>query len=417
MVDIVAITARDVLPGLVAIIGDSRPVCHATTGVTNQKQVGSLTPWFEFFSKGRFRLDPAYDKAVGGSTVQATIAQMQAVIAMSPRPAFAFILTGTNTFNGGGSVASAWADLQTTISMAIAAGIKPIVVLDLPRQQSTFSPGAAAGRRSCHFNQLIRDNASRLGYVHVDLTPVLADPASATGDPLAGLYGDGIHLSQKGAVLAGKEAAAYFAEFGRPYRGYGSARDDWHATDNPLGNLAIGGLMQGSGGSNAGTGSSGTVATGWKNSVNGGTGTAVASVVPRTEGGAGNWQQLVITSSGAAVDVRFLPAVNLTVGFAAGEQYVMEADIEIEAATGLRQITAQLTAYAPGFVVEGRGQYTSPVSTDVFPDGAHSGRFRTPPVLVTSATTYLQPEIDLLTITAGGSATIRIGAVSVRKVG
>jgi hypothetical protein len=402
-------------PGLLGLVGDSRAATYSLSGVTLSKPASGLPTWFEFFSHGRFRLHQDYDKAVGGSTVADAVGQMASLVAVSPRCSHVLILTGTNTFNGSGTATDAWTSMQAVIARALSAGIVPIVVLDLPRQQSTFSPGSSAAFHSMRFNELVRRGVDSIGYTVIDLTPTLADPASATGDPLSGYYADGIHLAHKGAVLAGKEAAAYFTDPGKPYRGFSSAKDIYDATYNTSGNLIGYGLMQGTSGTSTGTGASGTVPTSWKNSINGGTGTSVSSIVARTDGGAGSWWQTVITGSDG-LDIRLIPGTDPTTGFATGDKIVLEADIEVESATTMFKIAAGLTAYGTGLVVKGRGEIAAPTSGQNWPDGSYTGRFICPPATVTSDTIQLRPQFNFVCATGGGSATIRIGAVSLRKV-
>lgn len=405
-------------PAILGLVGDSRNVAFSVSSVTYQKEIALIPTWFEFASKGRFKLATEYCFAVGGTLISAVPAQMASLIAVTPRCSHVLILTGTNTFNGGNAteIANAWPDLRTSILLAVRAGIQPIVILDLPRQQSTFSPGATAGIQSCYFNELIRRNAPSLGAEVIDLTPTLADPASATGDPFANYYSDGIHPAPLGASRGGIELAAYFAGLPKPYRGYSTLRDTYDATNNPSGNLLTGGLMQGAGGTNTGTGASGTVPTGWKNVVNGGSGTSVSSVVARTDGGAGNWMQLVIASTGAnSMDVRITPSSNITTNYAAGDRVVFECDIEVESGTAIQDARAGLTCTGAAFSVKGRGQIAAATTGQLYP-AAFTGKWITPPAIVTSDTTSLDPVIYLGIGTAGGGMTARVGAISVRKV-
>ncbi len=404
---------RNPLPDLLGIVGDSRAGSFSTTGVTTSKSIGAIVTWFEFFTHGRFRLHPNYDKAVGGSTVADTIAQMRSLVAVSPKCSAVFILTGTNTFNANGTALSAWSSLVETLNIAISNGIRPIVILDPPRQQSTFSPGANAALQSMYFNEMIRRNAYAYGYIAIDLTPTLANPASSTGDPFTGYYSDGIHFLEKGAILGAKEAASYFNT--KPVRGLGSRRDTYDATNNPYGNLLSNGLMQGTGGTNGNAGASGTVPDSWRNLNNGGTGTSVASIVSRTDGGAGNWVQLAITSAGT-FDLRLVLISAISTGFASGDKLVMEADVEIESATNMLQIGPVLTCRGAGASTKATGNYAAPVAGSLWPDGNHSGKFITPPITVTSDTTDLYPSFVTTTSPAGGSLTIRLGSISIRKV-
>ncbi|MCK1402041.1 SGNH/GDSL hydrolase family protein [Bradyrhizobium sp. 4] len=408
-------------PMTLGTAGDSRNVWPSTSGVTNSKQSNQIATWLEFFSQGRFKLSQAHAFAVGGTQVSDLPGQVASLLAVTPRCAAALIETGTNTFNGGGTASAAWAIYGPCIAQLANARITPVVVLDLPRQQSTFSPGASAALESCRFNQLIRQNAPALGAIVVDLTALFVDAASATGDPLSVNYGDGIHLNPRGAFLAGQFIANYFTAFGKPAGGFASQRDTYDAAHNPSGSLltASMGLMQGAGGSNSGTGASGTVATGWKNHLNGGTGTSVASIEARTDGGPGNWQRLDVASTGAnAMDVRLELASQITTNFAAGDQVYLEADIQILNGVNVNAARSGLVAYASGFVKVSEGNYTALTSSpvEVLPDGTYAGKLTTPPVTIDGTVVNLTPTFFFGTTAAGGSLAARVGAVVPRKV-
>ncbi len=402
-------------PITLGLVGDSRNVVFNTSGVNLYKSSSQLATWLEFFSYGRIKLSAAHSFAAGGTQVSAIPGQMDSLLAVTPRCGAVLIVTGTNTFNAGGTAADAWTILAAQITRALMARVRPIVVLDLPRQQSTFSPGASAALQSCRFNSLIRANAPALGALVVDLTAVLADAASATGDPISGYYSDGIHLAPKGAFVAGKEIAAYFAAYPKAARGFASPRDTYDASNNPSGNLFGYGLMQGSSGSNAGTGASGTVPTGWKNSVNGGTGTSVASVEARADGGPGNWLKLDIAGSDA-IDVRAQLAANITAGFSTGDVVALECEMSVTGGVNVNASRCALVCYGSGFVIKASGQIDALTTTQLLPDGSFSGLWRTPSIVVTSDTINLTPTFYFATGNAGGALTARLGAVSIRKV-
>ena len=329
----------------------------------------------------------------------------------------AVLQIGTNDIAGGASVASYLANVQAVCERLFAQGVQMVVWCTiLPRNTDTVSQmrkkaAAAAGMRAYA--------AIKGGRVAIfDMASIVTNPAN--GQWRAGMSGDGIHYTAAGGTAAGYALADYLATLNAasvllP----ASYQDTYDAADNPAGNclgVATAGMqvMAGSGGT-AGTGASGSIATGWNvQRTSGASMTAVCSKVARTDGVPGEWQQIVLSGAAANEIARLQSALGITAGLVIGQSYVVEVEARIVASTNMNLLQATLNVSGVSArdpeAWQGQGG-----DTNVDVTSPRTIWLRTPPAWVLdSGASNFYPTINVGTA-SGGSATIQIGRVRVAK--
>ena len=396
---------------------------------------GAIT-WLSFLTNQRINLPINYDLAVSGTGTAAIRASVAGVLALSPRPAICIINGGTNDFAVESTLARAQLALSNIQAAALelsANGILPIIEVDTPR--STASWSANAGIVSATYNQLLRDWCRASGTLLVDYE---SQYIQNDGEPVAAYnVADGIHQSCTGGVIRALKYAELMNTFLPRYEGNSiSVRDAFNATLNPKGNLIANiSLMTGTGGTNMGTGASGTVSTGWLNRVISGTMTAVASKEsPRTDGILGD--RLVITMSATTASEHRLSPINnpITTGnYPAGTQVYAEFDVEITALSGVVDYIRLVLSDFDG-TTEGSRSYDM---KDVFGTGLNplplvplvantgvgnfattlKGTMRTELITIGQAFTSIQLIYRLETkMAAGAAATIKVGHATIKAI-
>jgi len=322
----------------VLLVGDSITANNIGSGY-NYAQAQNIGPfnWANAFMGQRLEIVGNIGVAgrwvTGASGMAATIV---ADLALYPSAKYVCILAGTNDISNDVS----YADIVTGLSVIIGAcvGSGKTVLL------STILPRAAAGITSAQrlrmnaVNAWIRERQNlQDGVLVSDPFRYLADPTSATGDPIAADYYDtpALHPGPSGAMKIGE---VWAADWG-PYipvnkRLAAQAGDIYDATDNPFGNLLSNGALQ-TLGATSGTGYAGNNPTGWTVQRVAGTGTWTGSAVARTDGVPGNWYQAAIageTSASAQYQLRqnvFGPNGGGTNTYAIGDQLFAEMELKV----------------------------------------------------------------------------------------
>lgn len=371
--------------------------------------------WAAFLSRQRIKSGAAYNFAVSGSGLVHIDAQLTSLLAVTPRCTHVYVLTGTNSFATGVTATSAWSDLAAALVRITAAGLKPVVSVDLPRGAASWSASAAA--ESAAFNQLIRANAPGLGAVVVDPSAQLADPVS--GDPRAGYYFDLIHPATLGGFNAGGDlATSLVATLSAMAPASSGPTDVYDAATNPGGNVLPNGGFTGTAGTNTSSGglASGAVATGWNNRTVSGTGTSTASLVAQAAPALGVWQQLQQDSPAGVSTFRFSQIANPRAGveYPASGSLVLEYDLEVTGAAGLESIGFAITNFDGAVVYDNVTTFGSALTgSSYFPyPSAFSGRARSEPLVFNAAANQLLVHFE--TRINNGAATVRVGNVQLR---
>jgi hypothetical protein len=421
-----------------AAIGDSRlanSVQDQTAGgITrlNWSNQGVIY-WLNMFLNQRLDIRAENVFAVSGSTTSQILLQVPSAISSGCK--ICFINGGTNDLSASGTIATADAafnNLTSAASQLVEAGILPVIECDMPRTAASWT--ANTSKLSAYLNRKLRVWCKEVGIPFADFE---ARYVKADGDPQTGYnVADGIHQSCTGAVVRANAYAAALQDYLTPYTlKTGTPLDVYDASFFPSGNLLSVGLMLGTGGTNTGTGASGSVSTGWQNRIVSGTGTAVASKEsPRTDGALGD-RLVVALSATTAITYRLSPANIVTTGkLVSGDQVCAEMDFEITALAGSIDYIRLFLQDFDG-VMAGS---TSVTGKDVFATGLNplplvplpnntgsgnlyttlSGRIKTEVVVIgqtiTSTELILRLEAGL---NVGASCTFKIGDVVIRKLG
>jgi len=420
---------------LVAVIGDSRMAqgiqrVVQNGGMTNRKKTTSIAAWWEFLSRGRVSAPSDYNVAVSGSLITDMQTQVVQVLAMTPRPTHALVLSGTNSFAANVTAADGWTQYAAILQPLIAAGIRPVCLADLSRAIGSWSAPASA--QSQQFNALLIRNAPALGALVVDANYLLADPANAAGDPIAGYYqnngtGDnGIHpATLADFAIGGAVNGTTLPLLQGPLPFVGSRADVYDATSNPFGNIlekVAGGssLFQGTAGTNTSTGgaASGTVATGWNNRTLTGTGTSVASIEARADGKPGNFQTLTLASASGVSTYRYSFITDPLAGtyYTTGDKLQLAMDLDVSGATGLEGLFIQVLDY-DGALDRGFSRWmdNAIIGASYYPfPSAFAGRAITDPLVIVAGS--LRSIVRVEARVNNGGATIKIGAAELRRV-
>ena len=329
----------------------------------------------------------------------------------------AVLQVGTNDMAGSVTADQYIGYTQEMCERLLSAGTKLVVWCTiLPRNADT----TAQMRRKARVADLMRRYAmEKAGRVAIfDMASVVTNPTN--GQWRSGMSGDGIHYTAAGGTAAGYALADYLATLNAasvllP----ASYQDTYDATEHPTGNcigVATAGMqvMAGSGGT-AGTGASGSIATGWNvQRTSGAAMTAVCSKVARTDGVPGEWQQIVLSAAAANEIARLQSAAGITAGLVVGQKYALEVEVRIVASSSMNLLQANLNVSGVNArdpeAWQGQGG-----DTNVDVTTPRTIWLRTPPAWVlASGATNFYPTINVGTA-SGGSATVQIGRIRVAK--
>ena len=283
----------------VATYGDSRLAfgwTH-TAGATETINAVGIQHWATILTNGRVEFRPEDDFAVAGETVAQIKARLSSVLASSAGSVV--FLGGTNSVSGGVSAASIIADYTDILNALYAAGKFVFMMAELPRGGS--SPLASNAQRGVlqQISDWVRFVAARRdGVAVVDAYARLVDPSSSSGDPIPGLFRDGLHLAPSGASLAAIDLADQINTIIPPLLGLIKTNNSsYSATDNPFGCLNANPTMQGTGGTVSGSTASRTAADSYQ-------------IIGQSSGGA----SVTASISGTTMTVTVVSSGTLAVG-------------------------------------------------------------------------------------------------------
>lgn len=398
----------------------------------NREACGYMT-WLGFYSKQAFNYFPtgtndvasSGNYGISGDKIAKALARVGDVIA--ERPDICILLIGTNNLvDTAATFASMTTDYAAIVSRLLGAGITPVLIPILPRSNwgSLTAPQIITARNlQNRVNSWIRAYPLRDARVIVaDPTRYLIDATSATGDPVASYFRDGLHPGVSGARRIGKALWEALSPHVAPGTSlFLSAADTFHATENPTGNLLTNGMMLGTAGV-ASTGVSGVVADSWTASRADGICTMVASKgATAIDGTDGTYQRLVITAPGggaAAETMRLTQTTTISsANFSVGDTLEAGADIRITSPTGnFVGLRCGFTVVAAGFTTGAydMDRYAGP---DYMEAASDEGICRTLRVTLPAGTTAVNFRVEIdFDNTAVGGVTIDIGRTYVRKV-
>jgi len=367
-----------------------------------------LVNWMQACTLQRLRL--LRNAGVGGNRVQHMRARLQADV-LSLNPGYVVVLAGYNNIINDDSFETIIADLGPIYDDILASGAGLVALTELP-VAGVFGVASRLATWN-RLNKWIRDYCrDRKNAKCVDASSSLSDPIS--GDPLASIYSDAIHPVMRGAQLFG----AGFAK-ANPFEGAPESQlltgsnKDVISTLNPAGNIVLNGLMAGTTGVNSGAGISGTVATSWTHQLEYGSATSVASKIARTDGRPGDFQQVAISAINGAVRLQQTRSV-AAAGYAVGDVIRCFVELAIDAATSCDTLTftAQVQNASFADIANYSWNLNSGGSSVQVTDG----------VVVASIPDFTVPALTnhiifkVITASAAGSVSFRVGTVDCRKV-
>lgn len=327
----------------------------------------------------------------GGDTTALMLARIATVTAQNP--GWCVVQGGGNDVAGGVAASTTTSNLQAIYEALMGAGIKPVATTVLP---STSMDTTAEKQALSTVNRWIKDYCrENPGVLLCDWASVYVD--AATGTPLSAYTSDGVHPTNQGAAALGRVLAETLDRV-VPYV------DILPSAPNDPYNLLTNGFM---------TGSTSGLATGWTaTKLSGAALDGVTSKIARTDGVAGEWQQVALNST----DVQ-LTGQNTNIGtdFNEGESVYATAEFETDDDfVNIKSFGMRLEFY------NGLGSLfsISVASGDGdMPFNPRRGVFRTPVGTVPVGCTRLQLKVVLTTVSNVGSGTFRVGRSEIRKVG
>lgn len=419
---------------------------------------------------GRRRIEIVSNQGVGGETTKQMLDRIDAVIAADAD--WVFVLGGVNDIVGQSlPVSTPIANLQSIYQRLLSAGKRVVALSTLPVTTSHVAYTLQKNQRIARLNAWIKSFcAANAGMVYVDAFSAVVDPASAASAPLAGYYADTTHpgtpaayaigkavrnslqplltpqedgpsslgdtyLSQRQTItsLTGDGATATATLNGHNYlvgdpitvegatpSGYNGSWVISAVTTNTFswacaasgaasGTVYVSGSDQLLDNPLFGTPSGGLASSWTKTESNT---TTTTTTVARSDG-RGNWQQLAIVAS--ASGAAYIQGGDYISRVYAGDVLVWEVECEVDAgASALEGIQLQLN------VIAGGSAYTpialNRLTGSSMPTEAWSGLLRTEPFTVPAgAVTRCRPQAYAY-FSAAGSATVRFGLPSLRKV-
>jgi len=275
------------------------------------------------------RLLYAGNAGVGGEYADAILARVDSdVLALTPRPDYCIVLSGTNSIADSAFTPAGVAQtVEDTWRRLRGSGVQPIACTIPPRN-------AVDPARVQTLNRLLSYRAERLGLPVLDFYRLLVDPS--TGDYLSSYTSDGTHPTIAGYRVMGQLVADQIAPFLPPAFPYLTSE----ITDAV--NLLTNGVFVGD--SNADG-----VANNWSLAA------AAGDTTPSLVSDAtikGNWQRLTTTAS--AGQRYFSQTVNMSGGnFAVGDRVAFAGRIRTtNLESGNMGVILRLTFYSNSTIIE-----------------------------------------------------------------
>lgn len=427
----VAAYGSGLLPARVILDGDSRSDLCTNPGRTRAQ--GWLF-WAQTLLGGRFDVRDAWNNGVGGQDSQEMLDRVSNLAAFVP--SLVICICSTNDRTGAGKTA-AWSieRLAAYQAAVLAMGHRLLWIAETPRGDTAnpnYDMSATQTAYAMQVHQWQLDQAGVAGVSVADPYSLMADPTRTDGRALDTMLRDGIHWGAYGAYYVAQPVITALRDAFLPRPVLPVSNADVYGANNTTGALNPNPMMAGMGGT-AGSGCSGSVATGWTAAA----GAGLTGVLSKVMTNGKDWQQIVVsggpTGSASAdslsnVDPRPVSVIlsaDLT-GIAVGDTIDAVCEVEVDAgASGLRSVGLWLeitTASGSTLYAAGEPDLTrSQINLDL-PPVAWSGVLRCHPSdvvsgAVTSAKLFLAVTGANFSSSAQPlSATVRVRAVKARKL-
>jgi lysophospholipase L1-like esterase len=397
-------------PNRWALVGDSRlfpsqPISSSFRSVWNMVQaiLG-------------YRFNLVANAAVAGYTTSDMLATLDEQV-LSTSPSHVIVFGGTNNIAIGGAAGATQALEDLTgangiYSKILATGATVVACLEYPASAVYTT---AEKREALHIlnSGIIEYARYTTDVIVVDFFDRVINTASATGDNITSLLHDGVHLSASGSIYCAYELAAAIQYTYPQARKFSTSLTDIVSATFLKGNIVANGAMSGTGGSNAGTGMSGVVATSWAHQLESGTATSVASKVNRTDGYTGEWQRLTVSAGANDTAVRLLQFALVPAALSAGDF------VELFVEFNLSSVVGNILGLCPYIQWLDGSSGLLRVDFAPFPEGDplvnFSGVLRMPPVEIPTGAFLVLPAIRLQ-MNNGASCVLDVGRFELRKV-
>lgn len=406
--------------------GDSFAAASVADGGSGYpaSQAAFIAPMLEAISLGKFRFDHANMRGVSGNTTTQMLARYAADVAAS-YDNFDILLVQGGRNDGHTALSDAnttVANLTAICEQARMAGKK--VWLEIPNPPRTTGITTDTQRKiRGNVNQRMQEycRSTSGAVVYMDFWRDWVDPAVSTGVAATSVLHDGLHADCLGAYRAAKRILdTVGSQYPEAPRNAGAW--DWYdATNNPKGNIlsALSTTAQrliGTTGT-AGTGTSGSIATGWKSARYSGTGTQVVfskEAAAAGYGNAGTDKQVVTVSTLSgdfygpfATDYFSTPAGLL------GLYVFAQIEVEVTDLVGCTNINMGMY-HNNGSTAKGSFGFFNGLHSNLpLPNGKYL--IRTQPMLVENVTNVMWAEA-CFGFSSGGSGVLKFSAPEIRVV-
>jgi len=399
---------------LVADYGSMTPPLPTSTtfpAVVSFNDRGTIA-WANVFLNGQMQL--LRNAGVGSNRVEHILARMDAD-ALSLSPKYVSVMAGYNNIVNSDTTANITAVLGTIFDKILASGAILLACTILPNATQINAVPAKLVVYNQVNNFIKNYCAANAGAYLIDVAESFLD--ITTGGELSGYYQvDNIHPVMKGSIPWGQYFAARVLQIiGLKSSPLPTSPLDLF-TNFKGGNMLTGGRMVGTGGTNTGTGMSGSVATGWTHQLEYGTATSVASKVARTDGVQGEWQQIAVSSVTASSAVRLQKTITVASGaFAIGETIggsMMEVAVDAVNAVSSLQLIAQVQNSSFADIEIHSCMLNGPASV-VTPFG--TALFQIPDFVIPALTNHIVFKL-IVTLAIGSTITLRAGRAACRNL-
>lgn len=313
-------------PNKFGLYGDSRMIVAMPLNSTHRSFVNQANIMLNQ------QMNIVVNAAIGGQDTTDLLARIDSDL-LSYDLTDVILLAGTNDISNGSGATTAITNLTAMYDKILAKGIRLFACLEYPANNVYTD---ATKREALHrINQAILNYAkNNKNVIVVDFYSRLIDPSSSTGDQIANVSYDGIHLSILGAYHCALELKQKLEIIYPTPRKIQTSLTDVISSTYPNGNLVVNGLLNGIAGTESGVGMSGDTADNWTIQLEAGTATCVGSKVARSDGYQGNIQRLTIAATANDSRVRFRQIVILPAQIVAGNFIEAFAEIDVNSIVG-----------------------------------------------------------------------------------
>lgn len=365
--------AVDTSAKIVVLIGDSITSQNDSANDKEFNSQGYMT-WLNALTGQRYYYQPSHNLGASGQSISQTLTNITDLAALDPAPDLVFWIPFANDIVGARTyedLISDFDDIVTYVTGTI--GAEMVIMTPLPRTQDDGDPLSTAEQTLLDQlkSYVLALNVSGVTTINVydNMSDGSDNPDTALFDNESGKY---LHPNPAGAYQMAVDIKAALDPV------YGS---------NSVPNMSVSALtinsdMSGTGGTENSALTHATIADGWNlYSYSGMTGSALKTLDDKQS------LNLSYTDS-RTFDIWELQATDITSGFAEGEKYYMEAEIEILNASNVRSAAS----IEPTLNSSGSYKAMTPYDVNAWPDDfTGTIHLRTPIFTIGASDTNIDP--------------------------